>query len=596
MALAKKNDRLISNENAILFSASEQGDLKTLRVNLDSISSSEIPSIRDNQGATLAHYAARYGHINILEYLIENKHLDLSQLRTEHGATCAHDAAVCDQVQTLHYIFEYQKLNKRQNFSEKIHWTSRDGHGNNLLHLAAAYGSIRTLNYLIDHEAADAHVRSYNSFQSIHYAASSGHENCVKLLATAPDTVNEQTTALLTPMHLACQHGSLETVKILASHGGNYKLTNENGLNSLHIACQYAHLSIVQWMVEKLNATTDAVDYRNNTPLHYAAASGSEPILIYLLEREARITKSSDGNTPLHVAAENGHQGACDILIERAGCLITTRNNAQLTAIDSAKQYGYRELAYYLRHRDNPSLFPEKSSKNSKKIQLENATVVRLVVKKRNISRYDASNQVEENDLVSESDYHNTTSSSDKLINSRFDLSELRARVEKHDASRREISMNDNVLMHSMDSLNQLSGNRKRAKLPSQTYAPWLRNSNMTAQAFQEEIERVGSNLRKVGRDNIRETENANDKFSNRRSRQSQSLGAPVLLSEKTDQNRSWQRTGYVTHLSAMPTSISHQFISSSSQSTSSATGRPEWQRALINRRRGLTDETNSDS
>ncbi|CAF1685853.1 unnamed protein product, partial [Adineta ricciae] len=262
-------------------------------------------------------------------------------------------AAVCDQVETLYYIFNNQK--RQTHFAEQIRWTIRDSHGNTLLHLAAAYGSLKSLNYLLDHQSADAHARSYNSFQPIHYAASSGHENCVKLLLTsAPDTTNEQTTTLLTPMHLACQNGSLETVKILSSHGGNYKLRDENGLNCLHTACQYSHLDIVQWMVEKLNANVDDFDYMNNTPLHYAAASGSELILIYLLDRKARITRSSHGNTPLHVAAENGHQGVCAVLIERAGCSVTTRNNAQLTAIDLAEQYGFQNLAHDLRLRENP--------------------------------------------------------------------------------------------------------------------------------------------------------------------------------------------------------------------------------------------------
>jgi ankyrin repeat protein len=39
----------------------------------------------------------------------------------------------------------------------------------------------------------------------------------------------------------------------------------------------------------------------NNTPLHYAAASGSEAILTYLLDKNARIIISTVGNTPLHV-------------------------------------------------------------------------------------------------------------------------------------------------------------------------------------------------------------------------------------------------------------------------------------------------------
>jgi ankyrin repeat protein len=101
--------------------------------------------------------------------------------------------------------------------------------------LAAAYGSIRTLHYLLEHESADPHNRSYNGFQPVHYAASSGYVDCVKLLLSiAPDTVNEQTNTLLTPLYLACQHGSIDTIKMLCSHGANLKLRDENGLNCLH--------------------------------------------------------------------------------------------------------------------------------------------------------------------------------------------------------------------------------------------------------------------------------------------------------------------------------------------------------------------------
>ena len=43
--------------------------------------------------------------------------------------------------------------------------------------------------------------------------------------------------------------------------------------------------------------------------------------------------------------------------------------------------------------------------------------------------------------------------------------------------------------MHSMDSLNQQNRNRQRSKLPSQTYAPWLKMGNITSEAFQKEIQ-----------------------------------------------------------------------------------------------------------
>ena len=117
--------------NFFLFNACEQGDLSTLQVHLNSLSPVEICAIRDENKASLVHYASRHGHLNILKYFIETKHIDISQLRTNHSATCAHDAAVCDQVEIVKYIFHHNK----ENGSEKLRWTVRDEQGNTPLHL-----------------------------------------------------------------------------------------------------------------------------------------------------------------------------------------------------------------------------------------------------------------------------------------------------------------------------------------------------------------------------------------------------------------------------------------------------------------------------
>ncbi|CAF2053369.1 unnamed protein product [Rotaria magnacalcarata] len=612
MALSNNKDYSTINENFILFKACEQGDLQTLENSLNSLSSSDIKLIRDEQQATLVHYAARYGHLSILEYLVNNKNLDISQLRTEHGATCAHDAAVCDQVETLNYIFHYHQLNNhnRPDSFQKLRWTVRDEQGNTPLHLAAAYGSMRTLRYLIERESADPHIRSYNGFQPIHYAASSGHISCVKLLLSiAPDTVNEQTNTLLTPIYLACQYGSNDTIKILSSCGANFNLRDENGLNCLHAACQSSHLHVVQWLVDTQNANIDDVDYMNNTPLHYAAAVGNEAILTYLLEKNAQIIASSNGNTPLHVAAENGHQAACAILIERGSCSVTLRNSSQLTPVDLANQYGFPELANELRLRKTSLPYYENSSPVSSKIQLENATIIRLVVKKRNVERFDAANQVDENELTTNTTNEMNSSamdgsfSSKKLTNERFDLSELRARVEKHEASRISTMTSgdivSNVLMHSMDSLNQQNKSRRRAKVASERYAPWLKTGNMTPEAFEQEIQKIGSNLRKVRRDSLLKTEETDSNFDVERSRQSRSLGRPVIVPTRTEElslisdgeysnnqnSRTSKRLESERSPSVVPVTKSHQFTASSS-TMNSHYGKPDWQRALVERRR----------
>ncbi|CAF1313843.1 unnamed protein product [Rotaria sp. Silwood1] len=390
MALSQTSSSIHSSiiKNLFLFTACVQGDLQTIENHLNSVSSSNICSIRDENQATLIHYVSRYGHLNILKYFLEIKHIDISQLCTRHGATCLHDAAVCNQMDILKYIFNYYK----RNFSDKLCWTIRDEQGNTPLHLAAYYNSLDVMHYLLEEEFADPHYRTYNGFQPIHFASQQGHTQCVKLLLSkSPYTVNQQTNQLLTPVHLACQGGSLETIQILISYGANLQLKDQNGLNCLHIACQNNHLDIVQWLIEKHNFKINDVDYMNNTPTHYAATTGNELMINYLLEKNAKIISNNNGNTPLHLAAQHGHRHACSILIERGGCSLTSVNCEQLTAADLAKNSGYLLLANELRR-----------DVNSSSVQIEKATIVRLVIKKRNVPHADASNQVTERDLLNQ--------------------------------------------------------------------------------------------------------------------------------------------------------------------------------------------------
>jgi ankyrin repeat protein len=145
MALSGKNPPSSIIDNFFLFHACEQGDLIRIENHLNSLSSSEICAIRDENKASLVHYASRYGHLNILKYFLELKHIDISQLRTEHGATCAHDAAVCDQVHIINYIFHHNKIND----TEKLRWTVRDEQGNTPLHLGKLFSIIffRKINF-----------------------------------------------------------------------------------------------------------------------------------------------------------------------------------------------------------------------------------------------------------------------------------------------------------------------------------------------------------------------------------------------------------------------------------------------------------------
>lgn len=90
------------------------------------------------------------------------------------------------------------------------------------------------------------------------------------------------------------------------------------------------------------------------TALHYAAASGSIPIIQRLLDESAFIdAESPNKTTPLMMAARGGHSAVVKLLIDE-GADPTLKNEAEMTAADFARAQGFKELAQLLDDKTKP--------------------------------------------------------------------------------------------------------------------------------------------------------------------------------------------------------------------------------------------------
>ena len=74
------------------------------------------------------------------------------------------------------------------------------------------------------------------------------------------------------------------------------------------------------------------------TPLHFAAASGSEETVSTLVELGAALDcQTSTGETPLHRASCNGREGAARVLLE-AGAASSLQDDEGRTALHGAAE------------------------------------------------------------------------------------------------------------------------------------------------------------------------------------------------------------------------------------------------------------------
>jgi cytochrome c2 len=90
------------------------------------------------------------------------------------------------------------------------------------------------------------------------------------------------------------------------------------------------------------------------TPLHVAAATGNQAMVLLLLERGAslNVARSFDGYTPLHVAAEAGRTQVVRLLLDQgADVNLLSRGPIGAPALHLAELRGRTEVAKMLRER-----------------------------------------------------------------------------------------------------------------------------------------------------------------------------------------------------------------------------------------------------
>lgn len=100
------------------------------------------------------------------------------------------------------------------------------------LMLAALAGMMPVCQRLI---ALDADVNK-TGWAPLHYAATGGHVEVVKLLLANAAYIDAQSPNKTTPLMMAAMYGNPQTVTLLLAEGADAKLKNDKGMNALDFA------------------------------------------------------------------------------------------------------------------------------------------------------------------------------------------------------------------------------------------------------------------------------------------------------------------------------------------------------------------------
>ncbi|CAD0085349.1 unnamed protein product [Aureobasidium mustum] len=271
---------------------------------------------------------------------------------------------------------------------------------------ASEYGHEEVVRLLLDH-GADVHQawqsRNRSNVRALYLACKEGHEGLVELLLDHGADVNAQGGDLDTALMLVCDRSYERLVELLLARGANINQVGEAYGTALILACMQRRESVVKillaheadldqaevssrsfhnasvsrtpllhiiamakplrdgrlsgsqaaWLriLEKLvaaGADVNKADDQGQTPLHYAAVSGSPNLTTTLIEAGALLDQvDGDGQTPLSEAAKCKFKGSTEVLLN-AGARTDMQDCDGRTALHHAAEHGWLEICTIL--------------------------------------------------------------------------------------------------------------------------------------------------------------------------------------------------------------------------------------------------------
>ena len=219
----------------------------------------------------------------------------------KYGATLLHWAATRGWLNIVQQLLE----------TYEFHPTCKTNNGFLPLHSACQNGHLDVVQYLITECNCDPMCKSNNGFLPLHSACQNGHLDVIQYLITECecDPMCKKDGGN-TPLHIACLTGHLNAVRYLITKCKcDPMCKNDNGSLPLHSACKNGHLNVVQYLITKCKCDPMCETNDGDTPLHTACLTGHLNVVQYLIT-ECKcnpMCKRNDGATPLHLATYNRH-------------------------------------------------------------------------------------------------------------------------------------------------------------------------------------------------------------------------------------------------------------------------------------------------
>ena len=225
--------------------------------------------------------------------------------------------------------------------------------GKTVLHKACCENaSVELITKLLKKYKADVNCRDNNGEAALHFAASWGRSDVVKILLQVPGIdVNVRDTKGMTPLNAGSREGdnAYDAIEMLVKRKADLAIGDEDGWTPLHSCCSNGALRIPKLLIAA-GACVDTTDNGGFTPLHMASRRGhlATAKILFELGASAEARSATEFMTPLHYACVEGHQHLVEWLSSQVSGAVDAEDKDGWTPLMLASRWGFPDIVQYL--------------------------------------------------------------------------------------------------------------------------------------------------------------------------------------------------------------------------------------------------------
>jgi ankyrin repeat protein len=259
--------------------------------------------IRDSDGITPLHFAAREGYAGIAGLLLARK--AGTDIKSASGTTPLHEAARAGNISIMEMLL-----------AGGAEVNAQDAKGNSVLHTAIPPEVNQEALYLLLFYGANPNLKDEHGDSPLHIAITLNRDpEIITTLLEAGADVSIHNIDGKTPLYVAVEENRVSHIPLLLAYHSDVFAVDNTGITPLENAIQIPGL-LSSLITEETVLQSDS---GGNRVLHFALKNRLDANTIeYILDRNASINaRNKEGDTGLHLAVRQDDREAGELLLSR---------------------------------------------------------------------------------------------------------------------------------------------------------------------------------------------------------------------------------------------------------------------------------------